>query len=86
MNTNEKNAKPANYKIQIDKTIYDIATPTPTGRELLALAGKAPAEQFAIYLKAKGGQPQRIALDATVDLNTPGVDRFVTLPLDQTEG
>ena len=58
----------------------------PTGRELLALAGKAPVEQFGIYLRVPGTQPQRIGLDEKVDLSSSGVDRFVTLPLDQTEG
>jgi hypothetical protein len=78
--------KPAVYKIQIDKVEYDFADPTPTGRDLLTKAGKIPPEQFAIYLKAKGNQPQRIGLDESVDLREPGVERFVTLPLDQTEG
>lgn len=78
--------RPTIYRIQIDKPHYELENPTPTGRELLALAGKTPVEQFGIYLKIPGGQPQRIGLDEQVDLRTPGVDRFVTLPLDQTEG
>lgn len=78
--------KPQSFKIQIDKVEYETTNPTPTGRELLTQAGKIPPEQFAIYLKAKGNQPQRVGLDETVDLREPGVERFVTLPLDQTEG
>lgn len=78
--------KPRTFKIQIDKTMYDVVEQRPTGRFLLELAGKTPVLQFAIYIKVKGGQPQRIALDEHVDLAEPGVDRFVTLPLDQTEG
>ena len=74
------------YKIQIDKEIIEVPDPAPTGRELLEYAGKKPAEQFAIYLKVKGGQPQRIQPEEKVDLTEPGVERFVTLPLDQTEG
>ena len=74
------------YKIQIDKPFFEIFNPTPTGRELLVLAGKIPPEQFALYQKIKGGQPKRIDLDKPVDLREPGVERFVTLPLDQTEG
>ena len=74
------------YKIQIDKDIYPIDHPLPTGRELLDIAKKRPVEQFAIYLKVTDGPPQRIALDQKVDLRQPGVERFVTLPLDQTEG
>jgi hypothetical protein len=82
----EHAAKPQVFKIQIDKTLFDTSNPTPTGRDLLMIAGKNPPTQYAIYIKTKGGQPQRIGLDATVDLREPGVDRFVTLPLDQTEG
>jgi len=77
---------PVLFKIQIDKQLHDVRDATPTGRFLLELAGKKPPEQFALYLKPKGGQPKRIGLDETVDLRAPGVERFVTLPLDQTEG
>jgi hypothetical protein len=74
------------YHVQIDKQVYETHDPTPTGKELLVLAGKLPPEQFALYEKPKGGQPRRIALDQRVDLREPGIERFVTLPLDQTEG
>ena len=82
----EHAGKHQSFKIQIDKAHFEIKNPTPTGRELLTLAGKIPPEQFAIYLKIKGGQPQRIGLEVEVDLREPGTERFVTLPLDQTEG
>ena len=74
------------YKIRVDKQIVAVTNPLPTGRELLELAGKKPPEQFAIYLKVKGQQPRRIQADEKVDLRLPGVEQFVTLPLDQTEG
>ena len=74
------------YKVQIDKDFFETPVSRMTGRELLELADKKPAEGYAIYLKVKGGQPQRIDLDQKIDLSQPGVERFVTLPLDQTEG
>lgn len=74
------------YKIQIDKREYEVADATPSGRELLTLASKIPVEQFGLYLRIGGRQPQRIELDEKVDLRGEGVERFVTLPLDQTEG
>ena len=74
------------YKIQIDKDIYSIDHPILSGRELLDIAKKKPIEQFAIYLKVSDGPPRRIAPDEKVDLRQPGVERFLTLPLDQTEG
>ena len=74
------------FKVQVDKDIVEIPTSHPTGRELLEFSGKKPAEHYAIYLKVKGGQPKRIGLDEKIDLGQTGVERFVTLPLDQTEG
>ena len=74
------------YKLQIDKDIFSIDHPILTGTELLEIAGKKPTKKFAIYLKVKEGPPQRIGADEKVDLRNPGVERFVTLPLDQTEG
>ena len=79
----DKDKKP--FKIQIDKEHYEVANATPTARELLILAGKTPPEKYALYLKGKGA-PVRIELDHKVDLREPGSERFVTLPLDQTEG
>ena len=72
--------------VQIDKDYFKAPSPRMTGRELLQLADKKPAEDFAIYRKIKGSQPERIGLDEKVDLSRPGVERFLTLPLDQTEG
>jgi hypothetical protein len=82
----QERGKPTTFKIQIDKPFFEVSDPTPTGRALLEIAGKKPPEQFAIYLKVPGAQPKRIPLDEQVDLRNPGVERFVTLPLDQTEG
>ena len=74
------------YKVQIDKGFFEAPVPLMSGRELLELADKKPADRYAIYLKVKGSQPDRIDLDEKIDLSRPGVERFVTLPLDQTEG
>ena len=74
------------YKVQIDKDHYDVENVTPTARQLLLIAGKQPPEHFALYFKPHRGAPVRIQLDEKTDLREPGVERFVTLPLDQTEG
>jgi hypothetical protein len=84
--TAAESARDRAFKIIIDKMQYETRIPSPTGRELLVIAGRVPVEQFGIYLRKKGAQPQRIQLDEHVDLTEPGVERFVTLPLDQTEG
>lgn len=72
------------YRIRIDKEQFTVTTPTISGRSLLELASKNPAK-YGVYQHVRG-RSSRVALDATVDLTAPGVERFSTLPLDQTEG
>ena len=74
------------YKIRIDNEKYVVKTEEMTGRQLLELAGKHPVEQFAIFQRLKGGQTQKIEFNDVVSFLTPGIERFMTLPLDQTEG
>ena len=74
------------YKIRIDSEKYVVKTYEMTGRQLIELAGKHPVDQFAIFQRLRGGQTQKIELDDTVSFLTPGIERFMTLPLDQTEG
>jgi hypothetical protein len=73
------------YRIRIDKQKFEVDKPSITGRELLALVAKAP-DRYMISQKLHGGQVKRIPPDQKVDLTEPGVERFMTLPLDQTEG
>ena len=74
------------YRIRVDKTEIVIETATITGREILRRAGKVPPERYRLDQKLVGGRTVKIELDQVVDLTTPGVERFMTLPLDQTEG
>ncbi len=74
------------YRIRIDKKVFEVGVPMMTGRDLLMLAGKQPPEMYMIFQKLRGGQTRRIGLDELADFTTPGVERFMTLPLDQTEG
>lgn len=74
------------YRIRIDRERYVVEVPSMTGRELLRLAGKTPPEQWMITQKLRSGEVKKISLDETADFTTPGVERFMTLPLDQTEG
>jgi hypothetical protein len=57
-----------------------------TGRQLLVLAGKNPPEKFRIDERLHGGLTKRIGLDEIADFTEHGVERFMTLPLDQTDG
>ncbi len=74
------------YRIRIDKTYYVVTKTSITGRELLELASKTPVEQYRIYQKLKGGESIEIAYDEEVDLIRRGIERFMTLKLENTEG
>lgn len=74
------------YRIRIGKQTYTVTRSIMTGRELLKLADKTPPERFRIDQKFQGGKTQHIGLDEEVNLALPGVECFLTLPLDQTEG
>lgn len=84
--TNRKPPRAKSYRIRIDKQHYVVNVSAMTGRELLNLAGKAPPTNYMISQKFRGGETKKIGLDEKADFTTPGVERFMTLPLDQTDG
>jgi|APDOM4702015073_1054812.scaffolds.fasta_scaffold257990_1 hypothetical protein len=81
----QKPPKAKNYRIRIDGEKYTVSVRSMTGRELLQLAGKDP-QKFMIVEKDRGEKPRRIALDERVDFTKPGIEKFLTQPLGQTEG
>lgn len=74
------------YKIKVDKTKYVVESSTITGREILELAGKTPYDRYLLNQRNKGGGVIKIGYDEVVDLTQPGIEKFQTLPLDQTDG
>jgi hypothetical protein len=81
-----KNPKPAKrYRIRIDKDKKDVTVASMTGREILHLVNKTP-ETHMLSQKTRGAAPQPVGADTTVRFDTPGIERFQTLPLDPTEG
>ncbi len=77
--------KGATYRIRIDKQNYEVSTSTLTGKEILDLAGKTP-ETYLLYLHLKGGQTRAIKATDSVDLTEPGIERFSTMKIENTEG
>ena len=73
------------YRIRIDRERHEVNVTYMTGQQLLELAGKCDVHRWKIFQKLKG-QMKEIGLDETVCFTTPGVEKFKTLPLDQTEG
>lgn len=72
------------YKFRVDKIEITVSQEIITGREILTLAGKDP-QKFLLQQKIKS-QVIRIGLDENVDLTAPGVERFMTIPNEVTEG
>jgi hypothetical protein len=73
------------YAFRVDKQRIVVATPTITGRKILAEVGKTP-EAYKLYQHKRGHQPIPIGPDEVVNLREPGVERFSTMPKDTTEG
>lgn len=74
------------YVIRVGKQTLRIEKPDPAASEILTLAGKVPVTNYILMQISKGGQAETIPLDQKVDLTKPGVEKFKTLPRDQTEG
>lgn len=74
------------YRVRVNGELFVVHKERPTGREIMDIAGITPPEKYGLYLKIHGQQYRRVGLDETIDLRAPGVEKFKTLPLDQTEG
>jgi hypothetical protein len=74
------------YLIKIDKVHYKVEVECMLGKEILELAEKIPVERFQLNMKLRGGVVKKVDYDEKVCFSQPGVERFMTLPLDQTEG
>jgi len=72
------------YRIRIDKEIKVVEVDHLKGREILALVGKVP-EKFILRQRVKGGV-RPVGPDETVSFLEPGVERFMTIPNEVTEG
>jgi len=81
-----KPPKAHHYKIRVDREKFTVDVAEMTGRQILTLAGKTPPERYLLNQKFRHGRVLPIGLDQTVDFTAPGVERFTTLPKDQTEG
>ncbi|MXZ17785.1 MAG: hypothetical protein F4069_03410 [Rhodothermaceae bacterium] len=74
------------YNVRIDNRRRIIDKDSITGRELLERADKTPYTRFHLDQQFANGETKRIGYDDVVNLCTPGVERFMTIPLDQTDG
>lgn len=73
-------------KIKIDGKMYEVNYASMTGKELLELAGKRPYTKYGISKRVKGNRLVPVGYDEEVDLSESGLEKFITLPYEQTEG
>jgi hypothetical protein len=81
-----KPPKARRYRIRVDREKFTVEVSSMKGKEILTLAGKTPPERYLLNQKFRNGQVVPIGLEDNVDFTAPGVERFTTLPKDQTEG
>jgi hypothetical protein len=74
------------YLILVDREKIKVEHECLTGGEILKIAGKTPIERFQLNQRFKGGKVKKVAYDQIVSFVEPGVEKFMTIPLDQTEG
>lgn len=74
------------YRLKINGVGYVVYKPIITGREVLALAGLAPAADYTLRIKIAGQRPEKVGLDEKVNLRKPGIEKFKATPREQTEG
>lgn len=75
----------ARYKIRIDKQPHVLLKRHISGAGLLALVGKTP-ESHWLDQKMRDGSIVRVGPIDQVDLGKPGVERFMTIALTETDG
>lgn len=73
------------FRIRIDKEHFVVDVPEMTGAQILGLVNKDPG-RFKLVLRLRGGQTRVIKPDEKVDFRAPGIERFNTMAVDQTEG
>lgn len=77
--------KDQEYKFRVDKVLVTTQKEHLQGNEILTLAGMTPPQNFILQQKIKG-RVVRIGPNDIVDLTQPGVERFMTIPNEVTEG
>ncbi len=73
------------YQIKVDKEHFVVDVSEMTGRQILELAGKSPVGRFILQMKV-GSTVRKIEYDEVVSFFLPGVERFMTIPNEVTEG
>lgn len=72
------------FKFTIDNRQMEWGKPLISGLIVRRLAAVGP--EYAIYLEVRGGQDREIQDQDIIDLSKPGIERFITVIRETTEG
>ncbi|MBX7123262.1 MAG: multiubiquitin domain-containing protein [Opitutaceae bacterium] len=72
------------FKFTIDNCQLEWGKAVISGAVLRRLADVKPG--YALYLEVRGGQDREIGPNDLIDLSTPGIERFITVLAQTTEG
>lgn len=73
------------FQIKVDKVSYTWNDLTINGQQIFNLIGKSP-NQNNLVQKLKNNQVNPVGLTEEIDLTQKGIEKFVTIPSDATEG
>lgn len=73
------------YLIRIDRERVRTKEECLTGAEILALVNKTP-ESHKLFQRLRGGENRPVGPCDKVCFTEPGIERFMTIPCDATEG
>ena len=74
------------YKLKIDGKMFDVQDRYVTGTDILVLTQKTPLSDYRVALQEQGHNMRPIGLDEVVDLEVPGVEKFVTYHTGHSDG
>jgi hypothetical protein len=75
------------YRIKVNGTPHVVQGPTITVAEIIALAGKQPADAYWVFRRKHGHQePNPLPPNQPIDLREHGVESFVVLPKHNPDG
>lgn len=72
------------FKFTIDNRQMEWGKPLISGLIVRRLAAVGP--EYALYLEVRGGQDREISDTDIIDLSKPGIERFITVIRETTEG
>jgi Multiubiquitin len=68
------------YRIKVDQSYHEVHQPEISGEAILKLAGRIGDIVFEAFQHFRGGREERIGDHQIVNLRTPGVEKFTTVP------